>query len=436
MNEPARTWDVAARLDAARLGALHWLVLALTFAVAATDGLDAQIIGFTAPQIAAEFGIGNERLGPVFSAALLGMTAGALLFGTLGDRFGRRRTMIFCVALFGGGTLLTVFAGSVTQLMLLRLVTGLGLGGALPNAVTLVAECAPGRHRPLLVTLMYIGFSVGGLLGGVIAGSLVVEQGWRAMFYVGGGLPLVLSVLLLALLPESPQYLARKAGTGAVLAYLLARIDPAGGYGPQDRYTLPQATARADLGELFRHRRVRNTVLLWLAFFINLLVLFFLMNWLPKLLVDGGVPLAQAIRVTVMFNIGGVLGALALAWLSARHSPRRMLAAFFALGALAIMAIGLGDGRFAPVAAACFATGLFAGAAQVGLYPLATQVYPSAVRATGVGWAQAWGRIGSIFGPLAGGWLAVLEPPFLLYFLVFGAPLLVAASAIAAMQDA
>jgi AAHS family 4-hydroxybenzoate transporter-like MFS transporter len=436
MKEPVRTWDVAARLDAARLGALHWLVLALTFAVAATDGLDAQIIGFTAPQIAAEFGIGNDRLGPVFSAALLGMTAGALLFGTLGDRFGRRRTMIFCVVLFGGGTLLTAFAGSVTQLMLLRLVTGLGLGGALPNAVTLVAEFAPGKHRPLLVTLMYIGFSVGGLLGGVIAGSLVVEHGWRAMFYVGGGLPLLLSVLLLALLPESPQYLARKAGTGAVLAGLLTRIDPAGGYHPQDRYTLPHASARADLGELFRHRRVRNTVLLWLAFFINLLVLFFLMNWLPKLLVDGGVPLAQAIRVTVMFNVGGVLGALALAWLSARHSPRRMLAAFFALGALAIMAIGLGDGRFAPVAAACFATGLFAGAAQVGLYPLATQVYPSAVRATGVGWAQAWGRIGSIFGPLAGGWLAVLEPRFAIYFLVFGAPLLVAAAAIAAMRDA
>jgi AAHS family 4-hydroxybenzoate transporter-like MFS transporter len=256
------------------------------------------------------------------------------------------------------------------------------------------------------------------------------------MFYVGGGLPLVLSLVLLALLPESPQYLARKAGTGTVLAGLLTRIDPAGGYRPQDRYTLPQATARADLGELFRHRRVRNTVLLWLAFFINLLVLFFLMNWLPKLLVDGGVPLAQAIRVTVMFNIGGVLGALVLAWLSARYSPRRMLAAFFALGAIAIMAIGLGDGRFAPVAAACFATGLFAGAAQVGLYPLATQVYPSAVRATGVGWAQAWGRIGSIFGPLAGGWLAVLEPRFAIYFLVFGAPLLVAAAAIAAMRDA
>jgi AAHS family 4-hydroxybenzoate transporter-like MFS transporter len=372
----------------------------------------------------------------VFSAALLGMTAGALLFGTLGDRFGRRRTMIACVALFGGGTLLTAFAGSVTQLMLLRLVTGLGLGGALPNAVTLVAECAPGKHRPLLVTLMYIGFSVGGLLGGVIAGSLVVEHGWRAMFYVGGGLPLALSLLLLALLPESPQYLARRAGTGGRLSVLLTRLHPAGAYHAHDRYTLPEATSRADVGELFRHRRVRNTVLLWLAFFINLLVLFFLMNWLPKLLVDGGVPLAQAIRVTVMFNIGGVLGALVLAWLSARHNPRRMLAAFFALGAIAIMAIGLGDGRFAPVAAACFATGLFAGAAQVGLYPIATQVYPSAVRATGVGWAQAWGRIGSIFGPLAGGWLAVLEPRFAIYFLVFGAPLLVAAAAIAAMRDA
>jgi AAHS family 4-hydroxybenzoate transporter-like MFS transporter len=147
------------------------------------------------------------------------------------------------------------------------------------------------------------------------------------------------------------------------------------------------------------------------------------------------VSLPKAIRTTVMFNIGGVLGALALAWLSARRDPRRMLAMFFALGALAIMAIGFGEGRYGVVAGACLATGLFAGAAQCGLYPIATAVYPSAVRATGVGWAQAWGRIGSIFGPLAGGWLAMLQPRFAVYFLVLGAPLLVAAVAIAALRD-
>ncbi|MDD3651421.1 MFS transporter [Immundisolibacter sp.] len=436
MTQTVRTWNVPARLGAAPLGVQHWLLLALTFAVAATDGLDAQVIGFTAPQIAAEFGIGNDRLGPVFSAALLGMTGGALLFGTLGDRLGRRRTMIFCVALFGLGTLLTALASGITALLVLRLVTGLGLGGALPNAVTLVAECAPARHRPLLITLMYIGFSVGGLLGGVIAGSLVVEHGWRAMFYVGGGLPLVLVLVLLRWLPESPQYLARRHGGGAALARLLARFDVATAYAAHDRYELPEPPARGGADALFRGGRARNTLLLWLAFFINLLVLFFLMNWLPKLLVDGGVPLARAIRTTVMFNIGGVLGALALAWLSARHDPRRMLATFFALGALAIMGIGLGDGRYAAVAGACLATGLFAGAAQCGLYPIATQVYPSAVRATGVGWAQAWGRVGSILGPLAGGWLAMLQPRFAVYFLVFGAPLLVAAAAIAALRDA
>lgn len=435
MNPAPRTWDVAARLATAPLGALHWLVLALTFAVAATDGLDAQLIGFTAPQIAAEFGIGNDRLGPVFSAALVGMTVGALAFGTLGDRLGRRRTMIFCVALFGAGTLATAFASSVEQIMALRLLTGLGLGGALPNAVTLVAECAPARHRALQVTLMYIGFSVGGMLGGLIASELVVSHGWRAMFYVGGGLPLGLTLLLLWLLPESPQFLARRTGSGAELARLLARIDPAGAYAPQDRYTAAEPAARSGADALFRGGRLRNTLLLWLAFFINLLVLFFLMNWLPKLLVDAGVPLARAIRTAVTFGIGGVLGALVLAWLSTRYNPRHMLATFFALGALAIMAIGLGDGRYAVVLAASFATGLFAGAAQVGLYPIATQVYPSTVRATGVGAAQAWGRIGSIFGPLAGGWLAALEPPFALYFLAFGAPLLIAAAAIAAMRD-
>ena len=436
MNRPPRTWDVAARLGAASLGPLHWLVLALTFAVAVTDGLDAQIIGFTAPQIAAEFGIGNDRLGPVFSAALVGMTVGALVFGTLGDRLGRRHTMIFCVVLFGGGTLATAFVSDVTQLMALRLLTGLGLGGALPNAVTLVAECAPTRQRALLVTLMYIGFSVGGMVGGLIAGDLVVERGWRAMFLVGGGLPLALAVLLVGLLPESPQFLARRDGSGAALARLLTRADPAGGYAAQDRYTVPEPAAHAGVGALLRDGRLRNTLLLWLAFFINLMVLFFLMSWLPKLLVDAGVPLARAIRTAVVFGVGGVLGALVLAWLSARYNPRRMLATFFALGALSIMAIALGDEQYAVVMAACFATGLFAGAAQVGLYPIATQVYPSAMRATGVGSAQAWGRIGSIFGPLAGGWLAGLQPGFAIYFLLFGAPLLVAAIAIATMRDA
>ncbi|WP_372696094.1 MFS transporter [Immundisolibacter sp.] len=435
MTESPRTWDVADRLNAAPLGSWHWVVLALTFAVAAVDGLDAQIIGFTAPQLAAELGIGNDRLGPVFSAALLGMTGGALLFGGLGDRLGRRRMLIFCVLLFGGGTLVTVFAHSVQALLVLRLVTGLGLGGALPNAVTLMAECAPARHRPLLVTLMYIGFSVGGLFGGVVAEALVVEHGWRAMFYVGGGLPLGLALVLWWLLPESPHYLTRTGAGGERLARLLGRFDRAGGYAPHDRYVLAEAAPGARLSALFEGQRRRNTLLLWLAFFINLLVLFFLLNWLPKLLVDHGVSLALAIRTTVMFNIGGVLGALVLAWLSSRYNPRRMLATFFALGAVSIMAIGFGDGHFLPVAMACLATGLFAGAAQVGLYPIATQVYPSAVRATGVGWAQAWGRIGSIFGPLAGGWLAVLEPQFVVYFLLFGAPLLLAAAAIAAMHD-
>jgi AAHS family 4-hydroxybenzoate transporter-like MFS transporter len=282
---------------------------------------------------------------------------------------------------------------------------------------------------------MYVGFSVGGLLGGLIAGVVVVEHGWRAMFHVGGALPLLVALALWRWLPESPLYLARRDGGRDRLVRLLGRLDPAGGYRPDHRYTIAEPPARVGVPALFRDGRARNTLLLWLAFFINLLVLFFLMSWLPKLLVDAGVPLARAIHTAVVFGVGGVLGALVLAWLSERYNPRHMLAMFFALGALSIMAIALGDGRYAVVMGACFATGLFAGAAQVGLYPIATQVYPSAVRATGVGWAQAWGRIGSIFGPLAGGWLAMLQPGFASYFLVFGAPLMVAAVAIAVMRD-
>lgn len=436
MNSNPPRWDVAACVDAAPLGFTQILVVLLTFAVAASDGLDAQIIGFTAPQIAAEFGISRDQLGPVFSASLLGMAGGALLFGSLGDRLGRRYTMIACVAVFGFGTLLTPLARGVIDLTVLRLITGFGLGGALPNAVTLVAECAPARQRGLLVTLMYIGFSVGGMLGGAIASALVVEHGWRLMFYIGGLLPLGLCLVLWALLPESPHFLARQPGGRSRVSALLRRLDPSGDYAADHVYMVPAAVStNTGMGELFRHRRARNTLLLWSAFFINLLVLFFLMNWLPTLLVERGWALDSAIRVMVVFNFGTVFGALLLAWLSARYNPRRMLAMCFALGGLAIMAIGLGNGQWAVVMTAGLATGVFAGAAQIGLYPITTQAYPSLVRATGVGWAQAWGRTGSILGPLAGGWLAVLEPRFVVYFVVFGAPLLVAAVAIAAMRD-
>jgi MFS transporter, AAHS family, 4-hydroxybenzoate transporter len=421
--------DLGAALDLARLRRAHWTVLGLAFLVAAFDGLDAQLVAFAAPLLAPEFGIQRAALGPIFSAALVGMAGGAVLFGPLGDRYGRRTVLAACTALFGVGTLVCVGARDPATLIVLRALTGLGLGGALPNAVTLVAETAPRRVRALFVTLMYMGFPAGGLIGGTLAAPLMEQWGWRSLFVLGGIAPLVLVPLLLAWLPESPLYLLRR-GQDARLQAGLARF----GVPARSAWTLALEPAREGISALFAHGRARNTLLLWCAFFINLFVLFFLMNWLPTLLVDSGLSLERALRLTVLFNLGGAVGALALAWCSTRFNPPRTLALFFAGGAVSFMAIGLCRDIPAGLALSGLATGVLAGGAQVGLYPVTTQLYPVSARVSGVGFAQAWGRVGSILGPLAGGALVALEPPFATYFLVFGAPLLIAALAVAMLR--
>lgn len=422
--------DLGAALDRARLRPAHGLLLVLAFIVAALDGLDAQLVAFAAPLLAPDLGLDRTALGPVFSAALLGMAGGAVLFGPLGDRYGRRTMMVVCTGLFGLGTLATALAPDVRAVMILRLLTGLGLGGALPNAVTLVAETAPARQRALFITLMYMGFPAGGLIGGLVAGPLMEAHGWRALFVMGGVAPLLLCPVLFAVLPESPLFLARQ-GRHSRLATVLVRLGISDADG---LWSAGKAAAHTGVRALFADGRTRSTLLLWCAFFINLLVLFFVMSWLPTLLVDAGYPLGRALRLMVMFNLGAAIGALALAWSFSRYPAQRALAVFFFAGAASFAAIGALNGIPAGLAVAVFAAGLFTGGAQVGLYPVATRLYTTEARVTGVGFAQAWGRVGSIFGPLAGAGVVALAPPLWVYFIAFGAPLLIAGAAVAALR--
>lgn len=432
--DDTREQDVGALLGAAPLGGLQITVLVLAFAIAAFDGMDAQIIAFAAPEIVKDFDVPRERLGPVFSSALVGMALGAFLFGPLGDRVGRKRVAVLCTFWFGAMTLLTVVSTSLTQLMVIRFITGLGLGGALPNAVTLVSEYAPARRRAMLVTIMYIGFAVGGVLGSAVGGQIIPRFGWTSIFWFGGLLPLALGVVLLFALPESLQYLARRGGRDEEIRRVLGRLRGCTPPPADVTFVVSGRDLDSSPRELFSGPRRRNTFMLWIAFFINLLVLFTLMNWLPTLLTNAGVSLEQALRVALAFNLGAIGGPLLLAWASDRYDPRLMLGGFFFCGALCFMAVGIGAPDLGWLIATGVLTGFFAGGAQVGLYPVATQIYPAAVRVTGVAWAQVWGRIGSIIGPWLGGlllWLGLGE-----YFVVFGAPLLLAAVAIWMMRPA
>ena len=396
-------YEVTAELDRASLSSLQLVVLILCFLVATFDGMDAQIIAFAAPWMMPDLGIEEGSLGIVFAAATIGMAFGAVIFGYLGDLFGRKRIVVITVVMFSIFTPLAGLASNLNELLVIRFVTGIGMGGALPNAVTLVAEYSAQRQRRMMVSVMYMGFAAGGILGSLAAKVLIEPFGWQSIFYFGGVAPLLLVPFLLRYMPESMHYLVRQVGQDRRVGGLLLKINPAADYPPGSRFEIAEQQLDTRVGLLFEAQRLRNTVMLWVAFFINLLVLFFLMYWTPKLLIDYGINADHAFNVVLAFNIGGVGGGLLLAWMSERFNPRYTLSGYFFVATLATFAVGLSLQQPLLMLLCAVVMGITAGGAQVGLYPLATQLYPTAVRVTGVSWAQSCGRVGSIIGPVAGG---------------------------------
>ena len=438
MENSARHIDVVATIGEAQLGRLQILVLSLCALVAILDGFDLQAIAYTGPVIAREWGIEPTALGVVFSAALAGMTFGALLVGMLGDRFGRKLAVGLSVATFGVFTLAIVSAHSYTELLVYRFLAGLGIGGAIPSVTTLMAEYAPDRLRTMLIALMSIGIPLGGVLGGLLAAQIIPVWGWKSVFFIGGVFPLLLLPVIVMLLPESLHFLVTKGGrvSSTTVAAILNRINPAGEYQGNDTFVVPEARLEGfPLKHVFGRGLVRNTLLLWAAFFINLLAMYFLMTWLPAILVESGFVISKAINVAVLFSLGGALGGLILARLMARYGSRQMLMVFFFLAAfLCTVVIRLGGSAPTFLMVVIFLSGFLTISAQIGLNALAASIYPSDIRATGVGWALGIARVGAIAGPVLGGILAALGLDIQGYFLIFGLVLLVAAVAIALIQ--
>ena len=416
-----------------RLTALQWAVVVLCFAVNALDGFDIQAIAFTAPSIRDAWTLSGRTLGVVFSAGLVGMAVGSILLGALSDRIGRRRTILLCVALFGTATLLTGAARNVPELIALRFLTGLGIGGVLPSLNTLVAEYSPERRRNLLVAVMHLGYPIGAMTGGLIAAQIVPEHGWRWVFYGGGLATLALWPLLAAALPESPQYLlgrsdARSRERGLTL---LARIGQRADTGPEPGASGPDRGP----GILARAGGMRTrTLALWSGFFLGYLALYFLMSWIPTLLVDAGLALDRSIYAGIALNVGGGIGMLALGHWSATRGLRPLIMGFFIAAALSMAVLGqlpLEIALLLPVTVVC---GFFALGALIALYSVAARIYPAAARASGVGWAIGAGRVGGILGPVIGGVLVELQWPTGWYFTLAAVPLLLATGAMAAIR--
>ena len=325
--------DVAEFIDQQPVGGFQIGLLLTCAAVLFLDGFDTQAIGYVAPALAKEWSLTKAALGPVFSAGLFGLMIGALVFGPLADRIGRKKIIIFSTLAFGLGTLATAFVQDVSTLLAIRFLTGLGLGGAMPNAVAMTSEFSPHRRRATMVMIMFCGFSVGAALGGLLAAALIPQFGWRSVFVVGGVAPLLLVPILALRLPESVRFLALTGRAHERVAELLARINPKAAFAPGTLFVVHEPRlAGLPVLHLFRDGRTLATLLLWVVFFMSLLDLYFLSNWLPTVLNDLGASVSAAAVIGSMLQVGGVVGTFALGSVIDRFSFRALALVYFDRG--------------------------------------------------------------------------------------------------------
>jgi AAHS family 4-hydroxybenzoate transporter-like MFS transporter len=395
--------DVADFIDQQPVGAFQIKLLATCASVLFLDGFDTQAIGYVAPALAKEWGLTKGALGPVFSAGLFGLMIGALVFGPLADRIGRKKIIILSTLAFGIGSLATAFVQDVNFLLAIRFLTGLGLGGAMPNAIAMTSEFNPRRRRATMVMIMFCGFSVGAALGGLLAAALIPQFGWRSVFVVGGVAPLLLVPILSLRLPESVRFLALTGRAHQRVAELLATINPKAAFAPGTQFVIHEPELRGiPVQHLLRDGRAPVTLLLWVVFFMSLLDLYFLSNWLPTVLNDLGASVSSAAAIGSMLQVGGVVGTFALGSVIDRFSFRALALVYF-IAVFAVGAIGQLGHSVVFVTMAIFAAGFCIVGGQIAANALAAGFYPTSVRATGVGWALGIGRVGSIVGPLIGG---------------------------------
>lgn len=432
---PHRVVDVTARVDAAPLSRFQLAVFVLLGAVLVVDGFDVQAMGYVAPAIIREWGIENAAMGPVFGAGLTGLFLGSFLFAVAADRFGRRPALLVATAVLGAFSLAAAAAPSLPALAAARFLSGVGLGGIMPNATALVGEYSPRRHRIAAMMIVTNGFLVGAMLGGLLAAWLVPAHGWRAVLVVGGLVPLALLAPMLRWLPESLQLLAQRGEGAGRVARWLGRIDPDTPAGPDVRYAVGEPAPRGlPLVHLFRDGRAPATALLWVANFTNVLDAYFVASWLPTVLQDAGHSASTAVLVGTAVQAGGAVGTLALGLVVQRLGFVPVLVACFGTAAAGLALVarpGLPLGPLVAVAA-LVGVGIFAG--QPGLNALAATTYPTDRRSTGIGAALGIGRIGAILGPLLAAALMSRGWADEAIFRLAAVPALVSAAAVLALS--
>lgn len=426
--------DVENFLDNNRFSAFQWKILVLCFLVVFIDGLDTAAMGYIAPSLIAEWQVSKAALAPVMSAALLGLAFGALTAGPLADVFGRKKVIVISTVLFGAMTLASAAAWSLGSLTFFRFVTGLGLGAALPNAVTLMSEYVPHRRRSILSTLMFCGLSIGSASAGFVASAVVPSYGWRSLLFIGGVLPLICAVFLVFILPESVRFLVCRNAPAERIARILRKISSSVDF-TNATFVLPesvnpQSRTSSPVFALFANNNGLGTLMLWLTYFMGLIIVYTVTGWLPTMMIEAGVSVTQAAVVTGLFLTGSTVGNIVMGWLMDRMSGYVVISTAYAASAVCMIAIAfhpLNDVMMQQMLV--FLAGLAMGC-QVQTVILATQFYRTQYRATGVSWVLGVGRFGGVVGASMGGILLSRGWQPHEIFLALAVPAGVAASAI------
>lgn len=380
----------------------HFLVLALTGSVMFLDGVDTQTISFIAPVVAREWGLPVSALGPIFSASIVGLMIGYLALSPLANRIGHRKLIISATLLFGVFTALCALANSDLQLITLRFLTGIGLGAAIPSTVALASEFAPARHRSSFIMAIYCCLAAGFVAASLLSGAVIPLLGWRTIFLIGGALPVVLVVVLLRLLPDSPSYLLSRGNSPARLHSTLRRLNPGVQSDELTRLRAGQeASPRGPILQILSRQWLFSTLLLWVAFMINLGVFYAILSWLPTILGKLGHRGGVAIAATALITVGGIVGATIIGPAMDRCGPFGTLGLTYLIGSIFVagLAVALTGDTTALLAAAVLA-GVCVTGGQMSVIALAARLYPLHIRSTGVGWALGIGRVGGVVAPL------------------------------------
>ncbi|MDR7079409.1 AAHS family benzoate transporter-like MFS transporter [Neobacillus niacini] len=428
-----RTINVENKINESRFNSLHGMVLFWCAFIIVFDGYDLVVYGSALGAILAEWGITPQEAGSLQSLALFGMMLGALIFGPLADKIGRKKVILFSVALFSVFTAGIAFIHNPTTFGIFRFIAGLGLGGVMPNAVALMTEYSPKKLKSTLVSMMFSGYSVGGVLAAGIGLVIIEPFGWRALFLVGG-IPLLALPFMYKTLEESPKFLIAH-NKKEELSKIIQKLDP--GYKFNNSHTFVMGVKEEEKGapiiNLFRNNRAFSTVVYWIAFFMCLLMIYGLNTWLPQLMKGAGLEVS-GLTFLLVLNFGAIFGAIFGGQLADRFGPKVILAIFFLGASVSLTLLGFIDNLLVMYILVAIAGATTIGT-QIIMNAYISQYYPVEMRSSGLGWALGVGRLGAIAGPMIGGLLMTISLPFYQNFIVFAVPGVIAFVMVILVQE-